>query len=1143
MKNNLFLGVFSDKKHLQKILLIMKLTTFFLVLATLQSLATGYGQSSIIRFTDDSQTLASVIEAIENQSDYKIFYKTDQVNVSQQVNLAANEASVATVLKTALDGTNLTYVVMDKLIVFAPAGNPAQESRVTGTITDATTSEPLIGVNIVIEGSNTGVVSDMNGKYSIDVKEGAILIFSYIGYISERIPVAGQSEIHVTLSPDITNLEEVVVVGYGTQKKSDLTGSISSVKGNDLTQLPVIRADQALQGRAAGVVVTNNDGAPGGSTTVRIRGGNSITGGNNALIVIDGFQGGDLSSLNPNEVASVEVLKDASATAIYGSRGANGVILVTTKRGSTGAPVVEYNYSLGFQNLAKKIDLMNAGDYARKSNDYKTTQNLNNPTPVLPFSQEQIDALDQSGGTDWQDELYRQASLKMHQLSIKGGSEKTKYFVAAGAFNQEGLIINTSFKRYTLRSNLDLEVNKWLKAGVNANFIKDKGNVPPSGEGTRYVDILAQAVNAVLRFDPATPVFDEMGNYSKAPSTYGDRDSWNPVATAMGSFNETSNMTSNMNVFLDFRILEGLTFKVSGAAGIINSDKKTYYNRLTKNGSTKDGLGALTDDKSVYLQNSNILTYDRTLNIKHHITFTGVAEQQVLTTYGSYLEAQGFTSDNTGINDIGGANQVNEKSSYDTKRAINSFMGRFNYGYDNKYLITVSYRADGSSVFGANNKWGYFPSASLAWRASEEAFMKDLNIFSDLKFRGSWGKTGNQAIRPYGSLDMIESGQNYPYNGYGITDIGYGTSRAANPNLRWESTAQTNVGVDMGFFRNRMTATVDLYKKITEDLLLDRPIASYTGYTLLLDNVGSIENKGVEITIGGDPYVGDFKWNTSFNVSMNRSKVLKLLDEEPMGIKTQTGGGYGIYRELSNSLMYLQEGQPVGQMRGYINEGTWKESEREEAALYAQLPGDTKYRDLNADGSITQGGDITVIGNSSPDFVFGWNNNLSYKSFNLTFLFQGSQGNEIFNATRIKTEDPNIGASTALKNRWTIENQNTVIPAFTDQRTREDANLGAAKVALGRSPNRSSRWVEDGSYIRLKNITLAYDLPKAWVNKAGIINFRAYVTAANFLTMTKYTGYDPEVSSFNIGTDGGRGIDLSNYPSVKTITLGFNLTF
>ena len=1032
-------------------------------------------------------------------------------------------------------------------------GNSAIQKTISGKVTDENGSS-IAGANVTVKGTTVGTLTDPDGKYKLTLPENATtLVISFIGYLAQEVTIGDKSVIDVVLVAEIQALSEIVVVGYGTQRKSDLTGSISSVKSKDLVQLPVMRADQQLQGRAAGVVVTNTDGAPGGNTTVRIRGSNSITGGNSALIVIDGFQGGNLSAINPNEIESVEVLKDASATAIYGSRGANGVILVTTKKGKAGVPVVDYTYTFGLQNLGHKIDLVDAGDYAQLANDYKATQNRNG-VPTLPFTQQQIDQLYLTGGTDWQDEIYRTAPLQMHQLSFSGGNDNIKYFAAGGYYDQDGLIINTNFKRVTLRSNIDLNVNKWLTAGVNVNAIKDKGNVPPFGEGTRYVDILGQVVNAVLRFDPVTPVYDENGNFSRPPTTYGDRDVWNPVATTQGAYNESNDMTTNLNTYLDFKLMKGLSFRITAAAGITNSGKETYYSHITQNGETSDGVGELTEAKYVYFQNSNILTYDKTFNVKHHLTLTGVAEMQSYTDNGSYINASGFFNDATGINDLGQANLINEKSSYDTKRAINSYMGRVNYGFNNKYLVTFSYRADGSSVFGANNKWGYFPSASLAWRASEEDFISNLNIFSELKFRGSWGITGNQAIAPYTTLDAITSGYNYPYDGTGSTNIGFAATRAANPNLKWESTTQTNFGVDMGFFKGRLTATVDIYKKVTEDLLLSRPVPSYTGFTLLLDNVGSVQNKGLEITVGGDPFVGDFRWNTSANITFNRSEVLELLEgQQFMPIRTSTGGGYQIWATgNNNALMNLEVGKPFGSMRGFVNLGTWSESEREQAAAFGQLPGDPKWKDIagatDAEGKPMPDGristaDLTTIGNTSPKFVFGWSNSLSYKNFTLTFLIQGSQGNDLFNATRIKTEGPTNGASPNLKNRWTIDNQDTDVPAFIDQLTRDAAGL-TSKVNLGRSAyNRSTRWIEDGSYVRLKNVTFGYNLPKSLVSKVGLQNLRLFVTATNLLTLTNYSGYDPEVSSYNVGTDAARGIDISNYPTVKTLTFGINLTF
>ena len=462
-------------------------------------------------------------------------------------------------------------------------------------------------------------------------------------------------------------------------------------------------------------------------------------------------------------------------------------------------------------------------------------------------------------------------------------------------------------------------------------------------------------------------------------------------------------------------------------------------------------------------------------------------------------------------------------------------------------MLTASYRADGSSVFGANNKWGYFPSGAVAWRVSEERFIKDLGVFSNLKLRGSWGKTGNQAIQPYQTLSTIASGFNYPYDGNSTANTGFALGRPGNPDLKWETTEQTNFGVDIGFFNDRLTATVDVYKKVTRDLLLNKQVEAYTGFSTKLANVGSIQNKGLEISIGGKPVAGNnFRWNTGANISFNKSKVLALLDDQPLAVRTNTGGGYQIYSTTGGgfSLKYLRVGQPVDQMRGFVNLGTWSEAEREQAKLMGQAPGETKWKDVDGDGKITRAADgQEVIGNAAPEFIYGWNNNLSYKNFDLSFLIQGSYGNDIFNAVRIKTENPFNGTSNNLKNRWTIDNQNTSVPVFLSSRDRNLLALGSNQTA-GISPDqRSSRWIENGSYVRMKNITLTYNLPTSILSKIHVARLSAYVTAVNLFTITKYTGYDPEVSSFNAGGAGGLGIDLSNYPTSKIIMFGINLTF
>jgi TonB-linked SusC/RagA family outer membrane protein len=854
--------------------------------------------------------------------------------------------------------------------------------------------------------------------------------------------------------------------------------------------------------------------------------------------VIDGLQGGDIESLNPNDIESIEILKDASATAIYGSQGANGVLLITTKRGKKGTPVISYSYSLSYQKLRKKLNLMNAADFAKSINDFRASQDqpgdvVITPTPI--FTDEQISSFERNGGTDWQDEIYRTAPMQSHQLSVSGGTDNVQYLVSGGYLDQEGILINSAFQRFTLRTNVNVDINKWLTFGLSWAGIKEKGSTPPFGEGTADVDALGQAVSLAPRWGATIPVYDELGNYSKHPSNFGEPGMANPVASAKEVFVENNNMRNNLNAFLEFKPLKGLSIRITGGAITRNSNNYRYMNTDTFTGFQKSGLAQSSNGIYTRLQNSNIITYTRQTGI-HNFTITAVAEQQVETDKNTSIDANGFSVDDNSVWDLGGA-ATRFAASYNRKRIINSYLARVNYSLSEKYLLTASYRADGSSVFGANNKWGYFPSVSAAWRASEETFLKDLDLFSDFKVRASWGITGNQSISPYASLSQILSGANYPYNGNDATDIGFSIVRAANPNLKWESTTQTDVGLDLGLFNGRLTASFDYYVKTTKDLLLSRQLPTMTGFSSIVDNIGSTENKGVEIALGGDPLVGDFRWNTGFNISFNNNKVLKLADENKLPFRTTTGAGYGISNNAP--LMYLKAGEPFGQMTGRITLGTWSEDERDEAAAFGQLPGDIKYQDINNDGVINNA-DLTVIGNAIPDFIYGWSNRFSYKNFELIVLIQGVQGNDLFNIGRIRLERPGEGTSTNLLNRWTPDNQNTDVPAFISQSERKAAALPSGKISVG--DTRVSRWVEDGSYMRVKNVTLAYNLPTSLVSNIGISRLRAYLTGTNLFTVTDYTGYDPEISSFN-SNDASLGIDFGSYPTSKTFTVGVDITF
>ena len=1006
-----------------------------------------------------------------------------------------------------------------------------QTKTLTGKVISADDSLPVSGATISVKGTSRSIAAGADGSFSLSItQQRTTLVVTSIGYLNNEFVVQPtQTNIIITLTKSAAKLDEVVVIGYGHQKKSDLTGAISSIKGGDITQLSTQRVDQALQGRAAGVFVLNTDGAPGGNTTIRVRGMNSINGGNNALIVIDGLQGGNLNSLNPNDIESIEVLKDASATAIYGSQGANGVILITTKLGKKGKPNVSYSYSYGIQQLRDKLGVMNAAEFAETANAYALTRNGSGATPVPIFSDAQIDYY-KTHSTDWQDVIYRTAPIQDHELSISGGTDNVKYLISGGYLNQDGILVNSGYKRYSLRTNLKTDIASWVSAGLNWVGTKESGNSPPFGSAD--VSFLGNAVNVAPRWPATEPVYDSAGNYWVHPPGYGVPDTWNPLASAKEPLLDNNTNRNAINAYLEFKILSDFTLRITGGAIIENVNNRTYYNQKTYEGRQNTGLGIVDEETNSRYQNSNILTYDKIFK-QHHLTVTAVAEQQYSKYNVSSVRASDFLVDQTGVFDLAGANIVNP-SSFLTERVLNSYLGRINYVFADKYLLTASYRADGSSVFGANNKWGYFPSASVAWRASQEDFIKNLNIFSDLKLRASWGITGNQAISPYQTLSKISSGANYPYNGTETTDLGFYIANAANPSLKWETTTQIDFGIDFSLFNGRLNVSADYYKKKTEDLLMPRTLPGYTGFTSIIDNVGSVQNKGLEFEISGTPLTGIVRWNSAFNISGNRNKVLNLGDVDMLGYRT-TKGGYSV----NTPFMYLVVGEPFGQMYGYGYEGTWKTTEEKQAAAYGQLPGDPKYRDKNHDGKIDLE-DFTVIGNAFPDFIFGWNNTFNYKNFELNFLIQGTKGNDLFDMNRIRLENPAEGTSTALLDRWTPEHQNTDVPAFIDQKTREEAGL-TSTVAIG-SDQRIQRWVEDASYVRLKNITLSYTVPRSIVSRIKLSNVRIYASGTNLITITKYKGYDPEVSSYN-GNDAQIGVDFSNYPPCKIYTFGLNVSF
>jgi len=1012
-----------------------------------------------------------------------------------------------------------------------------QQIRISGTITDSNTGEPLAGVNIVLKGTIIGANTDNDGKFSLNVPNlTGTLQVSFIGYITQDIAIGGRTSISVSLVQEVQALSDVVVVGYGTVRKSDLTGSVSTVKPADLLQLPVQRVDQAIQGRTTGVYILNTDGSPGGNTMIRIRGNNSIQGGNDPLIIVDGLQGANLNQLNPNDIASMEILKDASATAIYGSRGANGVILITTKLGKLGKPVIDAGYNIGIQNLARKLPVMDAASFARYNNFYQSFGTANGAIPKYYFTEADIAYYEENGGTDWQDEIYRTGVMQNGNIAISGATDRLKYMVSTAYLDHQGILINSSYKRISLRANLAADITKWVDFGLNYSYTNEKYKSPPfnSQEG----DVLFMPVEDAPRWAPTEPVYDENGNYWKHRPGYGAYDTWNPVATALETKIEHPTYQNNVNLFLNFKPVKGLSLKIMGGGTFSNSYKSKYQNTKTRNGYAQNGVGNVDNSFYNMYQNTNILTYDNTFG-PHHITFTGGIEDIFSSSFGTSMEGVDFLVDQLGTDNMDGAKSVTVDS-WRSKRALISFMGRVNYGLFDKYLLTLSYRADGSSVFGKNNKWGYFPSGSVAWRISQENFLKGSPVVTDLKLRVSYGITGNQGIDPYGSLAQLGSWFRYPYiNGTNL-NIGFGIAGIPNPNLKWETTAQSDIGVDVSLFKGRLTSTIDYYKKVTDDLLMGRELPGYVGVGNVIDNVGSIENQGIEILIGGDPLVGKFTWNTSFNITINRNKVLDLGPGTERIGWVPTSGGYS----LADDYMFLEVGQPFGLMRGWKYLGLWRSDEDAEARSYGQLPGTPKYADLSGPEGVPDGYvdefDKTIIGHGYPKFTWGFTNLLTWKGFELSALILGSQGNDLFNTLRIRREtyeatDPKVW------NYWTPENQDTDIPAHYDGQWVQDQLL-QNKYIFGTSSGTTSRWVEDASFARLKTITLAYNFEQKLLNKIGFSKTRVYFSGTNLLTLTKYSGYDPEIAAYP-GNDATIGVDMSVYPISKMYTFGIDFTF
>jgi TonB-linked SusC/RagA family outer membrane protein len=1009
--------------------------------------------------------------------------------------------------------------LLNAVLLFCLIGNiaVAQVQTVSGTVVSVEDDLPLPGVNVRIKGTTTGTVTDLDGRYAIQAANDQILVFSYIGFDTQEIAVGNRNLIDVILQVDSKTLGEVVVVGYGTQSRRDLTGSVGSVSGDDINRMPVASLDGAMQGRAAGVFVQSPSGTPGAGISMQIRGNTSLSASSQPLYVIDGipiisedlsglFSGGQstnsLADINPADIESIEILKDASAAAIYGSRGANGVVLITTKRGKSGDAKIDINGFYGFQRITNEIDMHSSQEFLTLMNDAARQDNRALGTTYPENYVSDLWGFDPNDptlqNTRWYQEIFRDAPIQSYDIAVSGGTDKTQYYTSLAYFNQDGVQIGTGFERFSARLNLDTQAKKWLKVGTSMTLnrtIQDRTINDNSLYGV--------VINSIAG-DPLMPVREEDGSYADPFDYFGWWMLDNPVLIAENYYRFTRTVRALANTYAEATLAKGLTLRSTMGIDYTYLEDEAYtpiISRESVNGNF-NGFGNYGNTQDFTWIAENYLSYNNSFGGGlHNINAVLGTSYQASQRDFSSISAQGFPSDQ--FTKLSVAARVTAASTSGTNWGIASYFFRGNYNYADKLLATFTVRADGSSRFGENFRFGIFPSGSLAYRLSEESFLKDQTVISDLKLRASYGVVGNQdGIGNFASRGL-----------YGVSAYRQVPSlvptQLTNSNLTWESTRQLNVGLDFGVLNDRITLTADAFVKTTDDLLLNRLIPGISGFKFVTENIGSVENRGLELAVRGAILTGPFEWSSAFNISWIRNKVLALEVDE----------------QILNDSHILAVGHPIGTFFLIDHEGVDPET------------GDMRWVDLNEDGAINSA-DRRIVGNAQPDFFGGWDNNFRYKGFDLNVFFQFTVGNQIFNHSRASYENlgwSRIGTGFPLPdgnnhrladNRWMNPGDMTDIPraSLTNQNWREY----------------SSRWLEDGSFMRLRMLTLGYNFNPSLVERIGVRSLRVFAQGQNLLTFTSYTGLDPEVSQ-NARDPRVAGSDFGTFPQTRSVSLGFNI--
>lgn len=1017
----------------------------------------------------------------------------------------------------------------------------AQQISISGTVTDEN-NKGLPGATIIVKNGKKGTTADFDGNYTIEVAQSKTLVFSYLGYTSQEVKVGGKSLINVQLEPNASELDEVVVIGYGEVKRKDLTGSVGSIDVDGVVKAPVASLDQAMAGRIAGVQVTSSQGRPGASSSIKIRGTGSLTQSSAPLYVIDGFpvEGFDLSSLDQADIASMEILKGPSAVAIYGARGGNGVILITSKDGVAGKTEVSYNAFYGVNQISKRVDVLSPYDFVDLRYEVDELQASNRYGPLDLYLREDGTSI---SGIDWQDEVFRDTDVQSHNISVNGGTSDTKYNLSLSNYGSSGLLRNSGFDRSYIKLKLDQNISKKLKAGANVSYSSTEvtgthtsTNIlnPDGGSSNARFNLLKD----IIQGRPTGGLFysnEELLLMPEDPDTEEGAPISNPIINSLTQERVDKKNYLLFNGYLSYKVLSNLELKVMAGIRQLNRKQENFdevnsaFQR--RNGYTR---GSITVSESTNSLISSTLTYRNRFN-NHRVTGMVGFDYQDRTE--SWVRASGsvFPEPNLGVNDLGSATEAGFPESYlSPTNVLSSFFTRVNYDYNGKYLFTATLRRDGSSKFGANNKYGVFPSFAGAWRFSDGNLFNSSKVLSDGKLRAEWGQVGNNRIPAFVSSAILNSTTYGESNG--IT-AGVAPSNLANPNIKWEAQEQVNIGLDLGLLEDRVYLTADLYRKTSNDLLLRAPTPASSGFSSVYRNVGKIKNEGLELSLNTENFKGGFTWTSNLNFTFPRSETLKLVESDILFSNSSWSTNNVAQDSYANDYITVV-GQPYGLMYGFIDDGLYRPEDFDEngnpfieVSFGEEKLGYRKYADLNGDGVIDDK-DKKVIGDPNPVFFGGLSNNFSYKRFDLSVFFQWSYGNDIYNANRV------LWTSNLKSHRNFIPE---VINRWRDLNTPEENANATFRSINDVSEVLTSQYIEDGSYLRLKTISLGYSFKKDWLNKLGAQRLRVYVTGQDLFTWTNYSGYDPEVSTRGNGLTSG--VDFGAYPRSKTFIGGLSVTF